>query len=103
MPDNKPDSPPETPPSELPDHSPDNTPGLLRASALVGSMTMLSRILGLVRYVSDFGPQILAWTSARKSAGRSEYPGNVLCSSNGRSILQAARFNSMIGSCRRPS
>ena len=31
------------------DQLPDTTPGLLRASALVGSMTMLSRILGLVR------------------------------------------------------
>jgi len=49
MPDNKPELPPETPTDALPDHSPDNTQGLLRASALVGSMTMLSRILGLVR------------------------------------------------------
>jgi putative peptidoglycan lipid II flippase len=43
MPDNNPD--------ELPDALPVTTPGLLRASALVGSMTMMSRVLGLVRDV----------------------------------------------------
>jgi len=47
----RPDAPPETLPGALPDALPDTTPGLLRASALVGSMTMLSRVLGLVRDV----------------------------------------------------
>ena len=37
--------------SQTPDSSPDNAPGLLRSSALVGAMTMLSRVLGLVRDV----------------------------------------------------
>ena len=37
--------------SQTPDSSPDHAPGLLRSSALVGTMTMLSRVLGLVRDV----------------------------------------------------
>ena len=51
MSDTNPDPVPEPLPDALPDASPDTTHGLLRASALVGSMTMLSRILGLVRDV----------------------------------------------------
>jgi putative peptidoglycan lipid II flippase len=45
----KPD--PDVLPHPLPDALPDTTHGLLRASALVGGMTMMSRVLGLVRDV----------------------------------------------------
>ena len=41
----------KAPAGPLPDKIPDTSHGLLRASALVGSMTMMSRILGLVRDV----------------------------------------------------
>ncbi len=41
----------DTKPDKPDDALPDNTPGLLRASALVGSMTLISRVLGLVRDV----------------------------------------------------
>ena len=51
MPDTDKDPVPEPLPGALPDAVRDHTPGLLRASAVVGSMTMLSRILGLVRDV----------------------------------------------------
>ena len=51
MPDTDKDPVPEPLPGALPNPVRDNTPGLLRASAVVGSMTMLSRILGLVRDV----------------------------------------------------
>ena len=42
---------PDNSPEERHDTLPVTTPGLLRSSALVGSMTMLSRVLGLVRDV----------------------------------------------------
>lgn len=40
---------PDAPSGPLPDALPQTSPGLLRSSALVGSMTMLSRVLGLLR------------------------------------------------------
>ena len=38
-------------PDTEPSASPSGAPGLLRSSALVGSMTMISRVLGLLRDV----------------------------------------------------
>ncbi|MDH5171782.1 MAG: murein biosynthesis integral membrane protein MurJ, partial [Gammaproteobacteria bacterium] len=51
LPDAIADTHPDAIPDSLPDATPDTTHGLLRASATVGSMTMLSRVLGLVRDV----------------------------------------------------
>lgn len=51
MSDKRPELTPETPSQPGPEPEQDSTPGLLRSSAMVGSMTMLSRVLGLVRDV----------------------------------------------------